>query len=107
MSERIFRFFQDPGDGMTLRAGGAPITFAFNASPADGVRHRLFFAGESTIYKFWKNEPDFPGAVWGQTPPPARLSAPCSDRIYRIARGKWTKKFVWGQTPPDHAILKT
>ena len=60
MSERIFRFFQDPGDGTTLRAGGAPATFAFNASPADGVRHRLFFAGESTIYKFWKNEPDFP-----------------------------------------------
>ena len=46
MSEKNFRFFQDPGDGTTLRAGGAPAMFAFNASPADGVRHRLFFAAK-------------------------------------------------------------
>ena len=59
MSEKIFRFFQDPGDGTTLRADGTPATFTFDAAPAEGVRYRLFFAGESAIYTFWKNEPDF------------------------------------------------
>lgn len=58
--ERITRFFQDPGDGTTLRAGGEAATFSFAAAPRDGVRHRLFFAGESAIYKLWKDEPDFP-----------------------------------------------
>ena len=60
MAEKIVHFLRDPGDGTSLRAGGAPAAFSFEAAPADGVRHRLFFAGESTIYKFWKNEPDFP-----------------------------------------------
>ena len=59
MAEKILHFHRDPGDGTTLRAGGAPATFTFDAAPAGGVRHRLFFAGESAIFTFWKNEPDF------------------------------------------------
>ena len=53
------RIYNDMKEGALLRAGGEAASFAFNAAPEANRKYRLFFAGESAISKFWKNEPDF------------------------------------------------
>lgn len=50
-------FYAD-AEGKTIRPGET-ATFTFSAEPSAMRKYRLFFAGESAIFKFWKNEPDF------------------------------------------------
>lgn len=59
MATDFLQIYNNSGDETTLRPDGSVKTFQFVTHPDLSRKYRLFFAGESSIFYWWKNEPDY------------------------------------------------
>ena len=53
-------FVAKEDDEIVLTPKKSPAIFKFNCEKRENLSYRLFVAGETGIFYFWRNEPDYP-----------------------------------------------